>query len=367
MSPSVIRACIDRALPDELLLEGMHRSVTENPLNAPVINRRTLPPGVMPDMPRQYLAGITGKLWRPGRTLRVRFLDGDPQVQERIPPFAQVWSNFANLKFIFTTDEDAEIRISFQSQGSWSYIGTDALVIPKNQPTMNFGWLTRSTADDEFSRVVTHEFGHALSCIHEHQNPSTNIPWDKEAVYDYYQGPPNYWTRDQVDINIFTRYAADITQFSDFDPRSIMLYPIPNQLTIGDYEIGWNKVLSETDKRYIGVLYPSAQKSAHELTVDGPAVAAAIGQHGELDSFTFIVTQPGDYRIETEGELDVVVTLFGPDDETRFVGMDDDSGRRLNARLVAALQPGRYFVRVRHYSGTRTGDYQIGVYRHSPT
>ncbi len=367
MSTSAIRACIDRSLPDELLLESMRHSVAENPLNAPVLNRRMLPPGVMPDVPQQYLAAITGKLWKPGRTLRVRFLDGDPQVQERIPPFVHTWSRYANLKFVFTDDPEAEIRVSFQSQGSWSYIGTDALVIPKNQPTLNFGWLTRSLGDDEYSRVVTHEFGHVLGCIHEHQNPSGNIPWDKEAVYDFYQGPPNYWTRDQVDLNIFMRYEADITQFSEFDPHSIMLYPIPNELTLGDFEVGWNRVLSETDQRYATALYPSAEKPSNELIVDGPAISGAIGEHGEVDSYSFNVVQPGAYRVETEGELDVVVTLFGPDDETRFVGMDDDSGRRLNARLVVDLQPGRYIVRVRHYSGTRTGDYQIGVYRHTPT
>lgn len=367
MPTSVIRACIDRMIPDELLLESMRRSVAENPLNAPVLNRRMLPPGVMPDIPQQYLAAITGKLWKPGRTLRVRFLDGDPQVQERIPAFADIWSGYANIKFTFVDDEDAEIRISFQSQGSWSYIGTDALVIPKNQPTMNFGWLTRATPADEYSRVVTHEFGHALGCIHEHQNPSGNIPWDKEAVYEFYQGPPNYWTREQVDINIFTRYGADITQFSEFDPHSIMLYPIPNELTLGDFEVGWNKELSEMDKHFVAALYPFAEKPTNELVVGAPPVTAAIGQFGEVDNYTFVIAQSGDYRVETTGELDVVITLFGPDDDTRFVGMDDDSGRRLNARLVAALQPGRYFLRVRHYSGKRTGDYQIGVYRHTPT
>lgn len=232
---------------------------------------------------------------------------------------------------------------------------------------MNFGWLTRSLGDDEYSRVVTHEFGHALGCIHEHQNPSSNIPWDKEAVYEYYQGPPNYWTREQVDLNIFTRYGADITQFSEFDPQSIMLYPIPDELTLGDYEVGWNRVLSETDKHFVAALYPFAEKPTNELVVDGPATTGEIGQFGEVDSYTFVITEPGEYRVETEGELDVVITLFGPDEETRFVGMDDDSGRRLNARLVASLQPGRYYLRVRHYSGTRTGEYRVGVYRHPST
>ncbi len=227
---------------------------------------------------------------------------------------------------------------------------------------MNFGWLTKATLNDEYSRVVTHEFGHSIGCIHEHQNPSTNIPWNKDAVYKYYAGPPNNWTKEQVDINLFTRYSANITQFSEFDPKSIMLYPIPNEFTIGNFEVGWNKVLSDEDKQFVATLYPPAEKPKNELTIDSPATPASIGQFGEVDTFTFVVAQAGNYRIETEGNTDVAISLFGPDDETHFVAEDDDSGRRLNARIITQLRPGRYTVRVRHFSDKRTGDYTIGVY-----
>ncbi len=364
MSEQVIKACIDRALPVELLVDFMRRSVAENPLNAPQIPpARTLAPAARPDFQPEALAALTGKLWKPGRTLRVRFLDGDPVVQERLQPFAHVWSQYANIKFEFGDDPDAEIRISFQQKGSWSYIGTDALSIPKNQPTMNFGWLTRSTPLDEYSRVVTHEFGHALGCYHEHQNPSTSIPWNREAVYQYYQGPPNFWNRQQVDVNLFIRYSATISQFSEFDPQSIMLYPIPNEFTIGDFEVGWNKELSQTDKDFVAILYPFEQKPENELTIDGPAVAASIGAPGEIDTFTFVVSEGGRYRMETEGRTDVVMSLFGPDNEAHFIAQDDDSGRRLNARIVQILAPGRYTLRIRHFSEQRTGEYKVGVYR----
>jgi hypothetical protein len=339
----------------------MRRALAENPNNAPVVNRRTLPPGVMPDIPHVYLAAITGKLWQPGRLLRVRFLDGDPQVHARIAPFAQQWSEHANITFQFGNDPEAEIRISFQNQGSWSYIGTDALVIPQSQPTMNFGWLTLATPNDEYQRVVTHEFGHALGCIHEHQNPSNSIPWDREAVYRYYQGPPNYWSREQVDINLFTRYDAEVTQFSAFDPQSIMLYPIPNEFTMGDFEVGWNKALSATDRQYISTLYPANRKASTVLTIDAPPTDAVIGEFGEVDTFTFTVNQRATYRIETEGSTDVVMSLFGPDSDTRPLAMDDDSGNDRNARMMIDLRPGNYTIRVRHFSSQRTGGYRISV------
>ena len=361
MPKTISKACVDLTLPDELLLESMRRALEENPNNAPVVNRRSLPPGVMPDIPHVFLAAITGKLWQPGRVLRVRFLDGDPQVQARIAPFAQQWSAFANVTFQFGNDPDAEIRISFQNQGSWSYIGTDALVIPKSQPTMNFGWLTLATTNDEYQRVVTHEFGHALGCIHEHQNPANNIPWDRDAVYRYYQGPPNYWSREQVDVNLFTRYEADITQFSAFDPQSIMLYPIPNEFTIGDFEVGWNKAISPTDKQFITTLYPANRKASTVLTIDAPPVDAVIGEYGEIDIYNFTVSERGMYRIETEGSTDVVISLFGPDNNTRPLAVDNDSGIDRNARIVITLRPGEYTIRVRHYSAQRTGGYRIAV------
>lgn len=361
MSFSAIKACIDVSLPDELLLESMRRAIAENPHNAPAINPRTLPPGVMPDIPHVYLAAITGKLWQPGRVLRVRFLDGDPKVHERIPPFAHQWSQHANITFVFGNDPDAEIRISFQNNGSWSYLGTDALVIPKSQPTMNFGWLTPATSNDEYLRVVTHEFGHALGCIHEHQNPANNIPWDREVVYRYYQGPPNFWSREQVDINLFTRYEADITQFSAFDPKSIMLYPIPNEFTVGDFEVGWNKALSDTDKQFITTLYPANRKASTVLIVDAPPTDAVIGEFGEIDVFSFEISERATYRIETEGSTDIVMSLFGPDNDSRPLAMDDDSGPDRNARIIINLRPGTYTLRVRHFSAQQTGGYRISL------
>jgi hypothetical protein len=339
----------------------MRRAIAENPNNAPAINPRLLPQGVMPDISSVFLAAITGKLWQPGRTLRVRFLDGDPRVQERIAPFAHSWSEHANITFVFGDDPDAEIRISFQNQGSWSYLGTDALVIPKSQPTMNFGWLTPATANDEYLRVVTHEFGHALGCIHEHQNPANNIPWDRDAVYRYYQGPPNYWSREQVDVNLFTRYEADITQFSEFDPKSIMLYPIPNEFTVGDYEIGWNQELSALDKQFISTIYPANRKASSVITVDEAPLDAVIGEFGEVDSYSFTVSKRAGYRIETEGSTDIVMSLFGPDSDTKPLAVDDDSGADRNARIAINLRPGSYTVRVRHFSAQKTGGYRISV------
>ncbi len=205
-------------------------------------------------------AALRNKLWEPtGRTLRVRFLDGNAGVQQKVINFAQEWIQVANLYFDFgdgLSDHAAEIRISFQQAGSWSFIGTDALGVPAGEPTMNFGWLTPATPNDEVRRVVLHEFGHALGLIHEHQNPAATIPWNRAAVYDYYAGPPNHWSSEQVETNLFQTYAAESTQHSAFDVQSIMLYPIPPEFASGGFSVGWNGTLSALDKAYIAAWYP---------------------------------------------------------------------------------------------------------------
>jgi hypothetical protein len=207
------------------------------------------------DVP-SYAALVTAKKWPNGQTLRVRFLDGLPDVQTRVRQYAQEWSKYANIGFDFGDDPEAEVRVSFRYQGSWSTIGTDALDVPGDQPTMNYGWLTPDTEDDEYSRVVIHEFGHALGLIHEHQNPAGGIHWNKPVVYRYYEGPPNNWTKDDVDHNLFETYDKDQTQYTEVDGQSIMMYPIPAGFTTDDFVVGWNRVLSPTDIDFIGRMYP---------------------------------------------------------------------------------------------------------------
>ncbi len=267
-----IKVCIDRILPEDTQGDALLRSVEENSRNAVL---RVAMDGaeaagdtggvalaVAAGEEPLRLAALTAKMWAVGRTLRVRFLNGDVAIQNKIVAHAQEWLKYANINFVFGNDPQAEIRIELASDGnSWSNIGTDCLSVQQNRATMHFGWFTSSTADDEYERTVVHEFGHALGCVHEHQNPAGNIQWNKDAVYRYYEGPPNNWTKEQVDHNLFEKYSTTITQFSSFDPQSIMLYSIPAAFTTNGFSVGWNKQLSTMDKTFIARWYPPYQVS----------------------------------------------------------------------------------------------------------
>lgn len=302
------------------------------------------------------------KLWENGRRLRVKFLDGIPEVQNKVQAIAKEWQTIANLTLDFVTSSTAEIRISFAEQGfSWSTVGTDALIEPPGKPTMNYGWLEPGTSLREYQRVVRHEFGHALGMIHEHQNPAAQgqIPWDKEKVYAYYaqQG----WSREDVDFNIFEVYSEDSTNHSAFDPTSIMEYAIPDSLTVGSYSIGWNTAFSATDIEFMRRQYPKGSVGMIELEIDAARTKGDLSIGGEVDTYRFTVTAAGTHIMTTEGPGDTVLTLHGPNDPGAILAWDDDRGRGLNARIVRKLFPGSYWLSVRHKDSTATEVYTVGV------
>lgn len=196
--------------------------------------------------------------WNPGDEIRVRFVDGDPGVQQRVRAVAERWTEpgMADLTFQFVEDGDAEIRVAFmQGDGSWSYLGTHCRDIPADQPTMNYGWLTPDSPDDELQRVVLHEFGHALGLIHEHQNPKGGIDWNEPAVIADLSGPPNNWDEATIRHNVLDHYAADAVTATDVDGDSIMMYPIPAAWTNDGFSADLNSDLSEHDKQLISEVY----------------------------------------------------------------------------------------------------------------
>lgn len=235
-----LRLCVDRPVPDEY-----------QPARAEM--ERVMRRGMdlaLPDV----------KKWPTGSELRCRFLDGSATQKRRVEAKAHQWEEFANLRFKFVTSGAAQIRISFAADpGSWSALGTDALIdrfFPRFAPTMNYGWLEDDTPDVEYTRVVVHEFGHAIGAIHEHQSPGATLNWNKPEVFRVFSGPPNFWSKADIQHNILDRYSKLQTQFSRFDPKSIMLYGFPGSLFKDGQGTDSNVKLSTTDKSFIRKMYP---------------------------------------------------------------------------------------------------------------
>jgi len=220
--------------------------------------------------PKLQAADSPACLWKK-RTLTVRFLEGDPVVQEKVERYAQQWTNYSGVTFVFGATGAADIRISFRAtgpkSGSWSYVGSCRPDLSPDSPTMNFGWLNRATDDSEYSRVVLHEFGHGLGLIHEHESPAAGIKWNEEAVYAYYaqQG----WDRENTRHNVLEKYQENESNHTAYDPHSIMQYPIPPGLTLDGFTVGWNTELSPLDKQFVREQYGGRSSS-----LDSPSAAA---------------------------------------------------------------------------------------------
>ena len=90
-------------------------------------------------------------------------------------------------------------------------------------------------------------------------------------------------------------------------------------------------------------------------------MAADLGGAGEVDTYHFDVSQAATHIMTTEGATDTVLTLHGPADQGTVMAWDDDRGRGRNARVVRKLQPGSYWLTVRHKEPSGRGTYDIGV------
>ena len=168
--------------------------------------------------------------WEPGRILQVEFIGGSNSDRQRVIEYAREWSQYANIIFCFEKlREKADIKVGFEKNGNWSYLGQQALNA-KSKQTLNLAEVDR--------RRVLHEFGHVLACIHEHSTPTAGIQWDKPSVYRDFEGR---WSIEEVDRNILNKYSKTQTQYTDFDPESIMVYRIPKNWTTNGYSVGWNE------------------------------------------------------------------------------------------------------------------------------
>jgi hypothetical protein len=173
-----------------------------------------------------------------------------------------------NLKFKWDitdpsiTQENSDVRIMFVKElGAWSQLGTEALKIPKNEASMNLGWIDSETDYDDLEFkgtgiVVIHEFGHMLGMIHEHSREDATLVWNKELVIQKLGGPPNNWSPEDVNMQIFDTIKVSEFNGSEYDPNSAMHYVFPDNFFENDPKLQKVKKLSCLDKIWINKQYP---------------------------------------------------------------------------------------------------------------
>jgi hypothetical protein len=208
---------------------------------------------------QQYALSAKGKQWAVGDEINIYFMNGTAKQQAFVRRTAEEWLQHANLKFNWVKSaKTSEVRISFlPAGGSWSYVGTDALLASRREATMNFAWLDKG--------VVLHEFGHMLGLKHEHQNPDGGIQWNEKAVIASLSGPPNNWDLPTIRRNVLEQAHPHHVDGTKFDIHSVMLYPFPKEWTFNTQGTPSNDNLSETDKQHIRKLYPPTTTRRRKL------------------------------------------------------------------------------------------------------
>lgn len=229
--------------------EAYTAAINENPANAGTTKSSTT------GNRRKRSVFNYSKLWANGRTLKIAFMDElEADHKDKIIKAASQWLPYINLTFEFVDDLVGDIRIATTNNSNSSMLGTDALLIHPDDRTMDLGV---KPDHPDFEVIVTHEFGHALGAMHEHQHPQAKIPWDKPKVYAFYQnremGP---LTPAQVDHNLFTPFDTLEAIYTAYDKRSIMHHQVANDLTVGDWEVPINRKISKKDKQLMKLLYP---------------------------------------------------------------------------------------------------------------
>ena len=335
----------------------------------PKVPPRIFDASVSPE--RARLIQLLQKKWVNGTKLRYYFFESGPnsgpnEQKEIVRQGFEVWKKVGiGIKFEEVRNiSEAEIRIGFlQGDGAFSYIGRDAIDIPKQgERTMNFGWDLR--ADPRGVDVPVHEIGHALGFPHEHQNPFAGIVWDEEAVYKYFGAPPNKWDRDTTFYNVLQKLAVGEVEGSKWDPNSIMHYAFAAGLIEKpvEYHNGLKPAggLSEQDVLQVRLFYPPLDDSSYTELKPFHSEILSLAP-AEQKNFAINPSATRSYTIGTFGQADTVMVLFEDQSgDLKYVAGDDDSGTDLNSQINVRLYQGRrYVLRIRLYSNFAAGEASV--------
>jgi len=248
--------CTPKALPKRLLVQAAKTAVRINPVNAPMLQAFAGPNADFHVMEPLRIAVLTVKYWGPApRRLTVSFMESTPaNLRAHIISHMNAWTRTGSISFI-ETSSTGDVRISRGPGGYYSYLGTDILHIPKNRQTMNLQGFTMNTPESEYKRVVRHETGHTLGCVHEHMRKELVARVDPQKAYDYFLQTQG-WDKATVDAQVLTPLDDKSLMSTPPDQTSIMCYQLPASITRDGQPILGGLDINQTDYDFVGKIYP---------------------------------------------------------------------------------------------------------------
>lgn len=262
--------CSIKLLPENDWIPAAQSAININPYNAPAVNQLSRAmPGVV--LKPEHLALLTSKWWgNAGVSLTVGFMDDPPaNLRARILSHMNAWGLFSNVHFS-ETNHNPQVRIARKAgDGYWSYLGTDVLSIPGNEPTMNLESFSMNTPDSEFFRVIRHETGHTLGFPHEHVREEIINRIDREKAIAYFMRTQG-WSKEDVIAQVLTPIAQSAliaTQTADIN--SIMCYWLPAEIMKNSIAVPGGNDIDLLDAQFAAMVYPKA----HQTAKSSPAIA----------------------------------------------------------------------------------------------
>lgn len=314
--------------------------------NQPAPVKRPFAPNINPNRKKVIMSTLLK--WANGTEIKYMFIEGAEKQKKVVRSAFKKWKSLGiglSFKEVDSIDESM-VRIGFDyDDGSWSYVGRDILTIPKKERTMNFGW---DLADAYGMTTALHEIGHTLGFQHEHQSPFSGITWDSKAVIKEFAGPPNEWSKRDIQLNILDKLPANKVQGTKWDPSSIMEYEFsagliqkPTKYRTGLVPPG---TISKLDISKVREFYPPVRPSSYKAIKPNKPLAVR-AKSGTQTDFVFTASHTKSYTFETKGDLDTVMVISELDgNKKHYMSGDDDSGFDKNSKIKLPTVKGRSYL-----------------------